>query len=1372
MATALDLSGIQPFNPLEDPTSLASKWDAWIKRFNRFVVGMDVKDPTRKRALLLYLAGPEVERIFETLPETGEDKEYDIAVQKLTAYFSPKKNTLYEIHLFRQARQRPDETMDQFYTRLRQLAKTCEFTDADKEIKIQLVQQCQSSRVRKKALRDNPSLDDLLSFARSIELSDKQAAILETQRSPEEKIYFAQTQPGRIPSKSLPRGPPPLHDRGISRTKFCYRCGGPFPHQDPRSCPAINKRCNACGRPGHFDRVCRSKQQAPFLKQSQSPKRVNNIESVHQPFDVPESRNVKYVDADSSESEDDCYSFALSSAAKKKLPIAKLVLAGMPVDFLVDSGATVNVLDACDFKRLCTQPGGPITLKKTSSRLFAFGSHQPLLLQGKFDALIESRQRVAIATFYVTKKSSGNTSLLSFGTSEELGLVTLTLNSLGQHAAVTENSPCTQPQPSMTDRSKISQVKQARLRDNYPAVFDGIGKLEGHEQKLHVDPSVPPVSQTFRRTPFHLRKQLDSWLEESLCKGIIEPVQDESTDWVSGLVVAPKPHNPNEIRVCGDYRRVNVAIKRERHPIPTVDELFESMTGAVVFSKVDLKAGYHQIPLDTQSRQLTTFTSHKGLFRYKRLPFGICSASEVFQNAIEGALRGLDGVRNIADDIIVWGSTEQEHDDRVDALFKRLTEKGLTVNPDKCLFNQDSLWFYGYILTKDGLRADPSKIAAINNTKEPKTVGELRSFLGLANYCSRFIPDYSTLTAPLRALTSQGAQYVWTEEHARSFQKVKDAIAHDCTMAFYNPTHQTILTVDASPVGLGAILSTVDANGNQRNVAFASRSLTPVEQRYSQTEREALAVVWGCEKFHMYLIGTRFTLYTDHKALEVIFSPKSKPPARIERWALRLQQYEYDVKYRKGDDNPADVLSRMPLPHTCTKPSVADEYVNFLAGHSVPKSMTLTEIQEFTSNDPELQAVSQHVTSGAWERGSPYYMVRQELAVTPEGVVLRGHRIVMPTALRERTLSLAHQGHQGIVKTKQHLRTKVWWPHMDRDVDDWIKRCLPCQVSGHGDPPTPLQVSPLPSKPWSSLYMDFCGPFPTGETLLVVIDGYSKFPEVEVMHSTQAKSVIRQLDKMFARHGFPDKVTSDNGPPFNSEELKKYMEHHAILHHRITPLWPQANGEVESFMKPLGKAIRTAKTERRDWKDELPRFLLNYRTTPHTSTGVAPCHLLFNREIRAAIPSYSSVTSGDHSTFHQQARDNDQKRKATMKSYTDSKRHATPSQIQVGDTVLVKQPKLNKFTTQFDSTPLTVVAVNGSLVTAERPNKRVTRNSSHFKLFHGKVTHEDSSEDPSNSEEELDDDDMERIPVGLPAEPPRRYPARRRVRPRYFIQDT
>ena len=245
---------------------------------------------------------------------------------------------------------------------------------------------------------------------------------------------------------------------------------------------------------------------------------------------------------------------------------------------------------------------------------------------------------------------------------------------------------------------------------------------------------MPPVAQTYRRIPFNLRPQLEKWLQESQDNDLIEPVGNKSTEWVSGVVIVPTPKNPDEIRVCGDYHRVNKAVKREHHPMPTIEELTDDMSNAAHFSRLDLRSGYHQIVLNEESRGITTFTTHKGLFQWKRLPFGINSASEVFQNAIQHALQGLNGVKNIVDDIIVWGRTQKEHDDNLQALLQRLRDTGLTAKKSKCLFNVDSLWFYGMVLSKNGIRPDQEKVVAIKNTPAPNNVKELRSFLGLHHY--------------------------------------------------------------------------------------------------------------------------------------------------------------------------------------------------------------------------------------------------------------------------------------------------------------------------------------------------------------------------------------------------------------------------------------------------------------------------------------------------------------------------------------------------------------------------------------------------------------------------------------------------------------
>ena len=213
-------------------------------------------------------------------------------------------------------------------------------------------------------------------------------------------------------------------------------------------------------------------------------------------------------------------------------------------------------------------------------------------------------------------------------------------------------------------------------------------------------------------------------------------------------------------------------------------------------------------------------------------------------------------------------------------------------------------------------------------------------------------------------------------------------------------------------------------------------------------------------------------------------------------------------------------------------------------------------------------------------------------------------------------MSIAHEGHQGLVKTKQLLREKIWFPKIDEEVKKLINNCMACQANSPASHPDPLQMSPLPPELWHTVHMDFCGPFLTEEYVLVVIDAYSRFPEVDVVSSTAAKGTISKLERIFSTHGIPRVVRTDNGPPFTSHEFKAFMDEWGINHQQITPLLPQANSEAENFMKPLTKSIRAANMERRDWKKELHIFLLNYRATPHATTGFSPAKLLFNREIK------------------------------------------------------------------------------------------------------------------------------------------------------------
>ncbi|XP_014667395.1 PREDICTED: uncharacterized protein K02A2.6-like [Priapulus caudatus] len=599
-------------------------------------------------------------------------------------------------------------------------------------------------------------------------------------------------------------------------------------------------------------------------------------------------------------------------------------------------------------------------------------------------------------------------------------------------------------------------------------------------------------------------------------------------------------------------------------------------------------------------------------------------------------------------------------------------------------------------------------------------------------------------------------------------------------MGYFDPTKQSEVLVDASPVGVAAVLT--QKSGDEISViSYASRALSSVEQRYSQTEREALAVVFGCEKFHLYLYGSHFIILTDHRPLLGIFNnPRSTPPARIERWVLRLQQYDMMLQYRPGKDNPADFTSRHPgNSASCSRAEIiGEEYINFLAQASTPIALTLDGIRAATAGDKEMQDVIKAIRSDRWSPEiSQYQKVRGELSVTADqSLVLRGRRIVLPQSLRQRAIELSHEGHQGLVKSKQLLRAKVWFPNVDKLMADQIEKCIACQ-SNITTPQTtvPLQMTDLPDYPWQSVSVDFYGELPSGEHLMVLIDDFSRYPVVEIIHSLTATTVIPVLDRVFSQFGTPERLRSDNGPPFNSQDFADFTKYLGIKHHRVTPLWPQANGEVERFMRNLGKVTRAAAVEHKSWKQELFKYLRNYRATPHSTTGVPPATVMFGRDIHIKLPSVDDG-KGTPDKINSEIRSRDRAAKARMKSYSDSKRRVKESNLHVGDTVLVRQKKVNKLTPPYSPKPMTVIIVEGTKVTAKCDGHRITRNASFFKKFRGEKV-KGSGTPNKRLVRDLDYDEVDIVdpvahndPAPVEIQPAPVRPQRRARRPAY-LQD-
>lgn len=340
--------------------------------------------------------------------------------------------------------------------------------------------------------------------------------------------------------------------------------------------------------------------------------------------------------------------------------------------------------------------------------------------------------------------------------------------------------------------------------------------------------------------------------------------------------------------------------------------------------------------------------------RYKRLMFGVSCAPEIFQKTMEAILLGLEGVIVYLDDVVVYGSTKEEHDRRVEALLERMKEYEILLNQNKCIFGVKELEFLGHVMNEYGIRPTESRIAAVKSFREPKTIGELRSFLGLITYIGRFIPNLAEKTEPLRRLLQVGSCFQWKKEQQDAFDVIKQAVGNTKYLGFFDRNDKTKLIVDASPDGLGAVLLQESKEGQNRIISFASKSLTDLERKYFQTEREALAIVWGVEKFSLYLLGAKFELITDCKALKFLFKPRSRPCPRIERWVLRIQSYNYVIKFEPGSTNLADALSRLSINNAQYFDRSADQYVNHLLEHAVPNAVTLIRVIEATKQDQVL----------------------------------------------------------------------------------------------------------------------------------------------------------------------------------------------------------------------------------------------------------------------------------------------------------------------------------------------------------------------------------------------------------------------------------
>ena len=627
---------------------------------------------------------------------------------------------------------------------------------------------------------------------------------------------------------------------------------------------------------------------------------------------------------------------------------------------------------------------------------------------------------------------------------------------------------------------------------------------------------------------------------------------------------------------------------------------------------------------------------------------------------MDQVLQGLEGVTCYLDDILI-ASKRENHVERVQLVLDRLRKYGICVKRSKCSFNMNSVQYLGHVVCAEGIRPTNDKISAIHAITEPKDVQQLRSLLGVVNYYAKFLPNLSSLLAPMYNLLRKDAPFTWNQDCAKALSEVKKLLSSDKLLVHYNPDKPLTLACDASPVGLGCVLSNI-IDGVERPIAYASRSLTSAERHYCQLEREGLAIVFGLAKFHKYVYGRKITIITDNKPIARIFGPKKAIPslaaARLQRWAMILMSHNYDIQCRSSQAHGnCDTLSRFPSKESQL---ATEQSVNYFSQvDALP--VTAKSIAELTRKDPVLAKAYDYTMTG-WPVQcpnndlQPYHSRRDQLSAD-QGCLLWGSRVVVPPSIRTQLLQELHEDHPGIVRMKSRARMYIWFPGIDSDIEAVVQSCSTCQAMQKELPPPPLIPWTFPQGVWQRVHIDFaeCNK----KNYLILIDAYSKWIDAIPMSSTTSAQTIKELRRLFAMFGLPHTVVSDNGPQFVSSEFERFLASNGVKHVTSAPYHPATNGAAERTVQTVKDALKKFELDKRP--NALQSFLFTYRNTPHATTGQCPAQLFLNRQPRTRF----SLLKPQPLSVHVQAQQEKQK-------LNHDKRAHEPQEFQEGEVVRVK----------------------------------------------------------------------------------------------------
>jgi len=783
-----------------------------------------------------------------------------------------------------------------------------------------------------------------------------------------------------------------------------------------------------------------------------------------------------------------------------------------------------------------------------------------------------------------------------------------------------------------------------------------------------------PVRQTLRRQPLHYLKEIDRQLGELSSQDMVEPA---SSPWASNIVVVAK--KDGSLRMCVDYRGLNNVTRKDSYPLPRIADCLDELSNATFFSTFDLRSGYFQVAMEEEDMDKTCFLTRKGTYRFKSMPFGLSNAPATFQRLMDAVLVGLnhDMCLVYLDDIILFSKSVEDHLIRLKLLFDRLRKANLKLKPSKCHLLQRTVHFLGHVISAGQVATEPEKIEQVVSWPVPKDVTEVRSYLGLVSYYRRFIKSFSEIAAPLHALTGKKVKFQWTEKCQEAFQELKDRLVSSPIVAMPTDDGEFRLDTDASNFAIGAVLSQLQ-DGQERVIAYASRTLNSAERNYCVTRRELLAVVHFTKQFRTYLLGREFLIRTDHSALRWLkLTPE--PIGQQARWLEKLEEYNFRIEHRPGKKHSnADALSRRPC-RQCHRNEDTEEEIGIVdsdvrwkaavgyrpddfTGRKPPvtfgvstlqlkkESWTTEEYEEAYSKDPDLKEIYPLIkqkkeqvpwkavigqslaTKNYWQQWTRLYVSEGKLYrkwFSTDGTH-QSSQLVPPFAMRQDFLRVAHTGltggHMGIKKTMDQVQRRAYWSGCSTDVVQFCKRCTECAQYFRGTPKHKgkLQVTEV-GEPYERISIDLTGKHPISKSgnvyILTVIDHFTKYAEAIPLRNKEATTVARALfDVVLSRYGLPQQVLSDCGKEFENGLMSELCRLLGIDKLRTVAYKPSTNGAIERFHKSLNSMLGKVVSESQsNWDNFIPSVMAAYRCAPHESTGFTPNFLMFGRENRAPL---------------------------------------------------------------------------------------------------------------------------------------------------------